>query len=334
MHCSGNNICGYQAFSVQRFERSCVFVDAMERTVGISLALVSGALAAGATVAAASAGFPITTIHWGVGGAVAASAVAMAIAIGRGSVGTRVALVAVALLAVPCLWAAEFLGTVDLAALRNEAGLVTVMFSLGIAVAAYGLFRRRVWARWVAWAGGGIGVLSQGLNGVGTLTDPSMFTWAHALALACCGLLLAGLTGSEVRQAFDEADHTDSVWRTQDTLINRLRWTVLANLAAIPMLMIYAWNQPVVPETKLTAIVLAVSLTTGVVLTVCRKVAGALLITVGGACLLGQTAVTLVLATGDYATTIAAYYACFWIPAGLMSAATGLGLVSRIRARR
>jgi len=307
----------------------------MERPLGISLALASGGLAAGATLAGSYSGLPLDTVHWAIGGAVSLSAVAMAIAIGRGAVGTRVALVAVALMAVPTLWAADFFGLVKLGPLSNEGNAVTLMFSLGITTAAFGLFRRRVWARWIAWAGGGIGVLSQSLNGVGTLGDPTLVTWAHGLALSCCGLLFAGLIGKDVREAFEHGNQTHAVWRDNDTLIRRLRWTILANLAAVPMLMIYAWTQPVVPETKLTAIVLAVCLAAGVVLTVCRKVAGALLITVGGACLLGQAAVTCALAwtTGDYATNIAAYYACFWVPAGLMSAAAGVGLISRIRAR-
>lgn len=307
----------------------------MERRLGICLALTSGGLAVGATVAAASSGLPVAPLHWCLGGTVGLSAIAMAIAIGRGAVGVRVALVAVALLAVPALWGADRLGVVDLGGLGNDGTAVTVMLSLGIAIAAFGLLRRQVWARWVAWAGGGMGVLSQGLNGIGTLAAPTMLTWAHALGLACCGLLFAGLVGSQVREAFDDADHTHSVWRDNDTLISRLRWTILANLAAIPMLMIYAWTQPVVPETTLSAIVLAVGLAVGAVLTVCRKVAGALLLTVGGACLLGQTAVTCALAwqTGDYATTIATYYACFWIPAGLMSATAGIGLIARIRSR-
>ena len=314
--------------------RSCVS-PLMERILGIVVAVASGLLAAGATFWATSEGFLTAPPLIVCGYAVALSSGALAWAIATARLRLRVGLVATALLCVPALWAADALAWVDLGSLGGEDGPVRIAFSIAVVIAAVGLFTERVWARWLAFAGGALGMLSNGLNGIGTLHSPSLVTWGHALALACCGLLFAGVAGSSVRERFESAEHNDPLWRNPDPLVVGLRWTVLTSLGAAAMLLVYGLTQPIVPETQVPAIVLSLVIVVGSYLTVRRKIAGALLTTAGGMSLLVLTSANAVIADLDAVNTamILAYYACFWVPAGVISTITGVTLARRMLGR-
>ena len=304
----------------------------MERILGIVVALASGLLCAGGTVWATTEGLLTDPILIACGYAVAVSALPLAWAIAKQRIRLRVGLVATALLGAPTVWVADALGLMELGSLGGEQGPVRIALGIAVVVTSIGLFTERVWARWLAFAGGALGMLSNGLNGIATLQAPSLSTWGHCLALACCGLLFAGVAGSSVRERFESAEHTDPLWRNRDPLVTGLRWTVLTNLGAAAMLLIYGLAQPVVPATRVPALILAGVLVVGAVLTVHRKIAGALLATLGGMALLVLTAASVQIAGLDQLETvmILGYYACFWIPAGIVSTITGVTLARRI----
>ncbi len=58
---------------------------------------------------------------------------------------------------------------------------------------------------------------------------------------------------------------------------------ILTAFAAVPMLLVYAWVQPIVPATQTTAVVLAALLALGAILAVRGKLVGALMLVLAGA---------------------------------------------------
>jgi hypothetical protein len=266
-----------------------------------------------------------------------AHAVAATVAAARGAVGARVAI------AVSLLTGGAALSVAWLAGLRPP-GLVTIhdwrqaAISLATAVvAAAGLVPRFAWARWMALAMAVCGMLTCGLNLAGfLLASGGWWAWGRALliSLSWAALLGATLAGPAVRDAF-LARRGGEVWASPHRVVTSVRWAILANVVAIPMLLVYAWTQPVVPATVLTAQILAVLLLVGVVLSAARKVVGALVLVLGGFGMLAQTAATIWLAhRGASATdaTITYYYAVFWTPAAVLSLVAGAALVRPVAA--
>jgi hypothetical protein len=214
---------------------------------------------------------------------------------------------------------------------------IAIVVSVITALAIWGLVRRRVWGRWLALALGAVGVVSGGLNIINywsataaPLADfpewsQEMYETAWLLALTSLGgaLIVACLAAPVVRDAFAARAH--ATWSSRDRLIGLLRATIIAAFAAGPMLLVYAWLQPIVPETQTTAVVLAAALGLGGVLAVRGKLAGALVLVIAGAGLLAQTAVTALDAPPDQ-HGIAAYYAVFWLPAGVLAVICGVKL--------
>jgi len=138
--------------------------------------------------------------------------------------------------------------------------------------------------------------------------------------------VVANLSAPAVRESFYGRCESAAIWRSADPLVRILRWALLANLVAIPMLLIYTWVQPVVPATATTAMGLALLLIIGSVLVMARKVAGALLLSLGGLGLLAQTCATAWLAhqAGPDTFFIGSYYVAFWLPAAALSIACGV----------
>lgn len=192
------------------------------------------------------------------------------------------------------------------------------------ALAALGVFFRTVWGRWIALGLALGGVFSGGLNAA----------WFLFFAPGCAANAMAGstfllftlwsmtiaasLAGPAVAGAFLARSRSGELWGSSHRLVRVVRWTILANLVAVPMLLVYGWVQPVVPTTTTSAFVLAGVLGLGTMLAMARKVVGALLLCLGGLGLLAQTLVTLWL--GEAALLpITSYYAVFWLPAALAS---------------
>jgi hypothetical protein len=206
-----------------------------------------------------------------------------------------------------------------------------------LVIALLGLARTGLWGRWLALALGAVGVVSSGLNTISwwhatahaELLYPSWsvatFEQAWVLWVSVIGgtMIVALLVQPAVRQRF-AARATGSTWTSNDRLVGLLRATLIAGFAAIPMLLVYAWLQPIVPATQTTALVLAGGLAIAGVLVVRGWVVGALLLVGCGMGLLAQTAVTVI---ETQQRGIAAYYAVFWVPAGLLAVACGARMV-------
>lgn len=199
----------------------------------------------------------------------------------------------------------------------------TMFLAAMVCLTIIGLLARWLWARWLAIGLGAGGALSAGLNALWWLQTAGGQMWVYLVGFFCALLILINITAPPVRAAFEQRG--GQLWRSRDRLVRVIRWTVLADMLAIPMLLLYAWVQPVVPETRTTALALAVVLVIGTVLTVARKVAGALALTVGGLGLLVQTLFTVYLGHAADPDTwlIASYYVAFWLPAAVLSVVCG-----------
>jgi hypothetical protein len=197
------------------------------------------------------------------------------------------------------------------------------------ALAAVGLLLRLIWARWLALGVGAGGVLSAGLNGVQLLfffaCSDAPASWLHVLCTVGAAVVVVNLAPPVVREAFARRSAAGAVWSAKHRAVQVLRWTILANLVAVPMLLVFAWMQPVVPSMVPSALALAATLGASSVLAMARKVVGALLLSLGGVWLLGHTAWTVWLAMHAPPPTlwISLYYVVFWLPAALISLVCG-----------
>ena len=249
----------------------------------------------------------------------------------RGHVGLRVCLAAVMALGPVIHFFAEASGH-GLSYSVWDSQRIGLLCAIACTGGAVGLVLRKAWARWMALAAAIGGVGTSGLNIVNTIGVQHEMTWIHAVAISFSAIVGLALLGPSVRAQF-EREGEQSVWSSQDWSVRGIRATVLSQLVAIPMLLVYAWLQPIVPQTRTMALVLAAVLGLGALLTMGRKLLGALCLVLAGPALLALTAATawLAHASGDPVnTSIAGYYACFWAPAGLISTLTGLSLIKPV----
>ncbi len=251
-----------------------------------------------------------------------------AIAVARGSVATRVA-IAAASMTVPAGVRLSELAGHEWPYIAWDHGPVANVAAVGGLLAAIGLLRRWTPARWLAAAAATVSMGGAALNSVPTLAHPDMITWSHLTTVGVSGLLALLLAGASMREAFGGGS-TGALWSSREPVIRALRWTFGTNVAAIPMLLVYAWTQPVVVETADAAVVLAGVLTLAAGLCALRSLLGAIMLAVGGACLLALTVVTAWMAhdLGPVDPWIVSYYAVFWVPAGVISLATA-GVMAR-----
>ena len=250
-----------------------------------------------------------------------------ALGVARGEVGLRVWLAALMALAPLAYALADFSGH-GLAYPVYESAAIAWLAALVCSVGAVGLVLRRSWARWLALAAALSGLGTSGLNIISSLAHPDAQTWVYALTLTYSAIVGLALVGPSVRAQF-ESEGADGLWSSRELSVRSVRGAVLSQLVAIPMLMVYAWVQPVVPETKNAALVLAVVLGAAALLSMGRKLSGALLLSLGGPALLVLTALSAWLAHVEgegRELAIIGYYACFWIPAGLVSTFAGVVL--------
>ncbi len=165
----------------------------------------------------------------------------------------------------------------------------------------------------------GAGIVSAGLNLVNFALTRHSYSWLLATHIAGCLIIISVLCGDDMRNWFRRG--SSRVWTSKEPMIQSLRMTILSHFAAIPMLLVYAWMQPVVEATAPYAVALAALLSVSVILASLRKVVGAVGLTIGGVSLLGFGLTTLLLRTGvsqsAWAGQVAAYYAVFWFPAGI-----------------
>ena len=255
---------------------------------------------------------------------VALASVLGGVAAWRRHVGLRLTVAAALLAAAAGFLAARLFGGADapLGMLYDERHLT---FLTGLtALGALGLAFRALWARWLALGLAAAGLLSGLLNsaivwGVQDCGSAGAELWPHFAFSAWSAALLAVLAGPAVRDALLARSKHAEVWGAQHRLMRVLRPTLVASLVAIPMLLVYAWVQPVVAATVPSAFFLAGVLGLGVLLTVARKAVGAVLLSLGGLGLLAQTVATMSLADTALSFGVATYYAAFWAPAALLS---------------
>lgn len=202
-----------------------------------------------------------------------------------------------------------------------------VLFLLGVTLITTAVLPFRfVWARWLALGLGLGGLLSAALNAANVLiywkapvsAGAAPFTWLYLIGCGWAAAIALSLAGRPMREAFLERHDPTGLWASQHRVVRVIRWTILANLVAAPMLLVFAWSQPVVPQTVTTALVLAAVLVCGSALAMARKVLGALLLAVGGVGLFAQAIATYLLATPHW-KSVTLYYAVFWIPAAILS---------------
>jgi hypothetical protein len=259
--------------------------------------------------------------------------IAGAAAIWRDEVRARVLVTCVLLLGAPALRAGELLGH-ELSYIEWDHGPVASIVSVVVLVTIVGLVRRRVWGRWIALGGSLAGLGGSILNGLGTLVEPGVYTWAHACTTAGCATLVLLLVGPTMRDAFEGSTSQTSLWRSSDPVVRALRWALISTLVSTPMLLVYAITQAVVPGTVGVAWALVAVQTLAILLCLGRKLVGALLLALAGAGLLVLVLVCVLasarLGAGEQA--IVAYYAVFWTPAAVASVVAGAVMLRPLRA--
>ena len=248
-----------------------------------------------------------------------------------GRVGVRVWVAAVMALAPATQVLAEWSGR-GLSYEVWESQRIALLVAVACSVGAVGLMLRKSWARWLALAAALGGIGTGGLNIVWTIADPQLLTWIQALEISFSAIVGLALVGPSVRAQF-ESEGADGLWSSSDLAVRSIRWTVLSQLVAIPMLLVYAWVQPIVPQTRGMALVLAAVLGVGALLCMGRKLLGAIVMSLAGPALLILAGLTAWFAHSRGAPGhlhVAGYYACFWAPAGVISTIAGLRLAKPV----
>jgi hypothetical protein len=208
-----------------------------------------------------------------------------------------------------------------------------VVLSAAIVLAIIGLVARRHWGRWLGMAFGAAAIGCGGLNlywywtpsGTPNVTYPD---WYADVCRTTCFHMVTMLGGAVILVnmiAATEIFQSNATWSRRDGVIRWLRASMVATFVAVPMLLVYAWMQPLTHSTKPSALVLAAVLAVGAFLGVRGKLVGALLLVLGGAGLAVQTAMTTSLTHGSE-RTISYYYAAFWVPCALVLLLTGCAL--------
>lgn len=276
-----------------------------------------------------------TPVHWTVAGASIAIALVAAWATWRGA-GSVLVGIAALLLGLHVAIIATTLAGVKLIPfdLFPDARLAVVVGAC-CALGVYGLVRRRIWGRWLALALGATGAVTGGLNAayfwkVTSAVDPMHVEWSNAMYGSAWVMLTCALGGLAivvclVSPAARDLCARDGAWTSDARLARMVRPMLVTSFAAAPMLLVYAWLQPIVPETRVTAIILTIALAAGAVVTVRGKLVGAFVLVLAGLGLLVQSAVTLAHAP-DAQRGIAGYYLVFWLPAAVCAIVCGVRL--------
>jgi hypothetical protein len=203
-----------------------------------------------------------------------------------------------------------------------------LVLAAGTLLGVAGLVARRHWARWLCLALGAAGVGSGGLNAINywDLTAapiPAQMSWYLDLCKVEWTFLVTAIGGALIvvnlvaaRAVFVAGD----AWSRPEPVVRALRLTMIAAFVAVPMLLVYAWMQPLVPATATSALVIAAALTLGAVLAVRGKLVGALVLVLAGGGLVAQTLATVVLAEHP---RVALYYVVFWTPAAVLAIVSG-----------
>jgi hypothetical protein len=152
---------------------------------------------------------------------------------------------------------------------------------VGLGLATYGLIRRAFWGRWV--------VLGLSIGGLlhGALLAPFLGPWWFLVVapyVVLFGSLLLLLAGRSIRARFEGREALRHRWDLSRRPVRLLGWTVVLNVAALPMLLFYSgstgwWMDGFRRAAGLATLVL---LALALALVVMQKTAGLLLFGVVG----------------------------------------------------
>jgi hypothetical protein len=211
----------------------------------------------------------------------------------------------------------------DALADARYAGFISLM---GITV-AIGLFRGALWSRWAAIAFAAGSALGGSLNSINMRHVRDETAWLAAIGVVGGITIISQLMRPSVRELFT----THAVWTSRDRLVRSARWAAIANFAAAPMLLLYAFGQPIAPVTVYSAIVIAPVLFLGSALIIARRTVGVLILGVGGLALIAHTIATTKYVELAWNQRVAYYYAAFWLPAALLGLVAGVVAIARSR---
>jgi len=215
---------------------------------------------------------------------------------------------------------------------------LNIAVAVALAIAVAGLVADRMWARYLALALAAVGIGSSGLNAVThwrvtMALDANYPQWTIEMMSILWALLVNAIGGAlvvtnlmtpAVRARFAER-RANATWTSGHAVVGWVRASILTSFFAVPMLLVYAWVQPIVPATATSAVVLAAALALGGALALRGRLVGALVLCAAGVGLLAQLALTYRGAPADQ-HSIVAYYAVFFVPAAVVAIATGVKL--------
>jgi len=308
------------------------YVLGMRILLGVlSVALLGATVAATAHLSAPSAtGFHPHAVELVLSTLVIFAAITTACVAFRAAIHTRIAVAAGLLLVADGLLVAHLANAWPLACDPFHSQAYVVFLVGAHSATVYGLVRKRLWARWIGLAFGTFGALSTGINAFNFLSVRDDWTWTFFTLFFGSVAVGLNLADPALAEVFVSRSKQATLWRSSDRLVRLTRAAVVANLAAVPMLLVYAWMQPFVPSTASSAVVLAVVLGVGGTLTILRKIAGGLVLAIAGVVLVAQTVVTGM--RGAHQPELVAYYAVFWLPAAVLGVACGVLMLWRARA--
>ncbi|MBA3500637.1 MAG: hypothetical protein M4D80_31410 [Myxococcota bacterium] len=211
----------------------------------------------------------------------------------------------------------------DALADRRYAAFIATM-GIGVGI---GLLRGKLWARWAAIAFAAGSALGGTLNSINMRGFRDETAWLAALGVVGGVTIISQLVRPSVRDAF----MANTVWTSHDRLVRSARWAAIASFVAAPMLLLYAFGQPVAPATVCSAIAIAPVLLLGSTLVIMRRTAGVLVLAVGSLGLLAHTAATARYVELAMNERVVGYYAAFWLPAALLGLVAGGVAIWRAR---
>jgi hypothetical protein len=244
-------------------------------------------------------------------------------------VGLRIAIAAATFLGADALLVSRALDRWPLSGDLFHSQRYVVFLIAVVSATIYGLLRRRLWARWIGLAFGTFGALSSSINAYHCLRDADHYLWTYLVFTI--GSLLVGvlLADPDTTDAFLARHAQASLWRSRDWLVRLTHLTIMASYATVSMLLVYAWMQPFVPSTARSAEFLAATLAIGATLTALRKVAGALILGMGGMGLAAQCVLTMT--RGAAEPQLVAYYLVFWAPTAVLGVTCCAAMLWRAR---
>jgi hypothetical protein len=210
---------------------------------------------------------------------------------------------------------------------RYAAFIATMCVAISIA-----LVRGALWARWAAIAFAAGCALGGALNWFQNRAYRDEGTWLCAIGVVGGITIISQLARPTVAAHFTQ--RANALWQSRDRLVRSARFAAIANFMAAPMLLLYAFAQPVAPLTFYSALAIAPVLGLGSALVVMRRTAGVLVLALGAVALAVHTYASFVNVAVAENTRVVGYYACFWLPAAVLGLVAGATLVVRVVAAR